>query len=203
MAQRSDDFIPADWARYRGWLRGLAEAGVRADLRSRIDPSDLVQQSLMQAWNSLPRFRGSTEIEKMAWLRRILVNTIARSIRDHTREKRDIGREVTIRSAIESSCVRVELLARDYADSPPAAAIRAEQIFQLCNAVNELPTAQREAVQLHHWCGLSVSEISDRTGRSHTAVAGLLKRGLRTLREQLRSADPETGHTASDPDDGR
>jgi len=48
-----------------------------------------------------------------------------------------------------------------------------------------LPVAQRESLQLRFYEGLSVAEIVDKMGRSETAVAGLLKRGLSALRAMM------------------
>jgi RNA polymerase sigma-70 factor, ECF subfamily len=58
---------------------------------------------------------------------------------------------------------------------------------QLADALAELPEAQQEAIVLHHLHGLSTSEIGQVIDRTPVAVAGLLKRGLRALREQFES----------------
>jgi RNA polymerase sigma-70 factor (ECF subfamily) len=55
----------------------------------------------------------------------------------------------------------------------------------LADALNRLPEAQREALVLQHWHGWSLDEIGRHLGRSPAAVAGLLKRGLRQLRQSL------------------
>jgi RNA polymerase sigma-70 factor (ECF subfamily) len=63
--------------------------------------------------------------------------------------------------------------------------IRKEQAVQVANALNQLPEAQREALILQHWNGQSLAEIGEQMGRSPAAVAGLIKRGLKRLRELL------------------
>jgi RNA polymerase sigma-70 factor (ECF subfamily) len=65
-----------------------------------------------------------------------------------------------------------------------------EQAVVLTLALEELPADQREAVRLRHLEGLPLAEIADRLGRSEDAVAGLLKRGMRTLRERLKDEEP-------------
>ena len=55
--------------------------------------------------------------------------------------------------------------------------------MQLAEALSRLPEAQREALVLQHWQGWSLDEIAEQMGRTRTAVAGLLKRGLRQLRD--------------------
>ena len=80
--------------RYRPYLRLLAEAEVNRKLRSKLDPSDLVQQTLLQACQVRHQFRGTSEAEMAAWLRRILARTVLHCIRDLRRARRDVDREV-------------------------------------------------------------------------------------------------------------
>ena len=54
------------------------------------------------------------------------------------------------------------------------------------DALARLPDAQREAVTLQYWHGRSLNEIAAHMGRTPAAVAGLLKRGLKQLRQALR-----------------
>ena len=54
-----------------------------------------------------------------------------------------------------------------------------------------MPEDQRQAVELHHLNGCSVAEVGDRLGRSKASVAGLLRRGLKALREHLTGDLPE------------
>ena len=56
---------------------------------------------------------------------------------------------------------------------------------RLAAALEGLPDAQREAVRLHYWHGWTVAQVAEHLGRSPAAVAGLLKRGLRQLRERM------------------
>jgi RNA polymerase sigma-70 factor (ECF subfamily) len=62
-------------------------------------------------------------------------------------------------------------------------------LLRLADVLAELPEAQREAIVLHHFEQRTVDEIGRQLDRSATAVAGLIKRGLRTLRLRLSDAD--------------
>ena len=53
----------------------------------------------------------------------------------------------------------------------------------------QLPDDQRRAVELHHLQGLPSAEIAVRLGRTEIAVAGLLRRGLKKLRQMIRRDD--------------
>lgn len=60
-----------------------------------------------------------------------------------------------------------------------------EQELKLADALAALPSAQYEAIVLHYWQGCSLAETAQQLGRSPAAVAGLLHRGLKTLRGLL------------------
>jgi RNA polymerase sigma-70 factor (ECF subfamily) len=59
---------------------------------------------------------------------------------------------------------------------------------RLAEALGRLPEAQREALVLQHWKGCSLAEIAEQMGRTRTAVAGLLKRGLSQLRVEMQES---------------
>ena len=71
----------------------------------------------------------------------------------------------------------------------PVERIRLEELLRLAEALGELPEAQREALVLQHWHGWSLAQIGQHLGRSPAAVAGLLHRGLRQLRQELHSGE--------------
>jgi RNA polymerase sigma-70 factor (subfamily 1) len=120
-----------------------------------------------------------------AWLRQIFTRCLADLVRDFGREKRDVAKERSLDAAVAESSARLEAWLDDQQSSPQERAERSEQLLQLSEALAALPEPQQEAITLHHLHGLSVVEIGQLMGRSTTAVAGLLKRGLRTLRTQL------------------
>jgi RNA polymerase sigma-70 factor (ECF subfamily) len=171
--------------RYRNYLRLLARLQLDPRLRGKLDPSDLVQQTLLQAHQMREQFRGTTEAEQAAWLRQILVRTLANAARDLGRLKRDVGRERSLEAAIEESSVRLEAWLASEQSSPSACAEKNEQLLRLAEALEQLSDAQREAVVLHHLRGLSLADLAAHLGRSEGAAAGLLHRGLKRLRELL------------------
>src|SRR5207253_6129409 len=61
----------------RNYLNVLARAQVESWLRAKVDASDLVQQTLLEAYRDFQRFRGTTEAEWLAWLRQILTHNAA------------------------------------------------------------------------------------------------------------------------------
>src|SRR5262249_56724309 len=105
--------------------------------------------------------------------------------------KRGAGRERSLEAELDESSARVAAWLAAEQSSPSARATRAEQLVRLAEALNTLPEAQREAVTLHHLQGLPLADSARRMGRSEESVAGLLRRGVKGLRERLREGgDP-------------
>jgi RNA polymerase sigma-70 factor, ECF subfamily len=171
--------------RFRTYLRMLAELQLGHGGRAKVDPSDIVQQTLLDAHRDRDQFRGRTEAEMAAWLRRLLACNLADAVRLLGRAKRDAARERSLEAAVERSSARLEAWLAAEQSSPSERAERNEAILRLTDALARLPEANRQALVLRHCQGLSLAEISARLGRSPPAVAGLLKRGLAELRTLL------------------
>ena len=168
---------------FRSYLQLLARARLHPLVRQRLDAEDLVQQTLLEAHQGLPGFRGGTSGELAAWLRRILARNLADAVRDLRRVKRDPGRERALEAALGRSSAGLERWLAAEQTSPSLAAERAEEHLRLAAAVAALPEGQREALVLRFWQGLKVKEVAEAMGLSPEAVAGLLQRGARALRE--------------------
>lgn len=175
--------------RFRPYLELLARLQSNARLRAKFDPSDIVQQSLLNAIQAIGDYRGRTDAELAAWLRQILAHQIANAARDFGREKRDVRREFSIQADLDHSSARLDAWLAADQTSPSQRAMHAEQGFALAAALAELPEAQREAVTLHHLADWTLAQVGEQLGRSPAAVAGLIKRGLRALREKLDAGD--------------
>src|SRR5947209_3169369 len=132
--------------RFRSYLRLLALLHLDPRLRGKVDPSDLVQQTLLQAHRARDSFRGQSQAELAGWLRQILARTLAHAVRDLTRGKRDVARERSLEEALERSSLRLKTWLADEQSSPVEQAQRNEQVLRLAEALESLPEAQREAV---------------------------------------------------------
>lgn len=170
---------------YREYLRMLARLQLDPILRSKLDPSDIVQEALLKAHEKREQFRGQTEEERIAWLRSILANTLIDVARKYGAQGRDVAAERSLETALYESSARLErLLAADDA-SPEQHAVRDEDLLRLADALAQLPEDQRTALELKHLGGHSVQAIAEEMGRSKTAIGGLLRRGMKRLREIL------------------
>jgi RNA polymerase sigma-70 factor (ECF subfamily) len=141
--------------RFRDYLRLLAEMHLDRRLQAKLDASDVVQQTLLEAHRDVEKFRGRSEAELAAWLRQALVNNLANAARDFARAKRDVRRD------------------------------RNEQLCLLADALAQLSADQREVVVLRYLHAWPVADIGSHLGRSVPAVAGLLRRALVHLRGKL------------------
>jgi RNA polymerase sigma-70 factor (ECF subfamily) len=173
-----------DFERFRKYLRVLARVQLDPRLRGKLDPSDIVQQTLLEAHQARDKC-PSDPAEKGAWLRKILAHNLANAVRDLGRAKRDVRRERSLEAAIEESSARLEAWLAAEQSSPSGQVERNEQLLRLAEALDQLPADQQEAVVLHHLKGQSLFEVARHFGRSPGAVAGLLHRGLRKLQELL------------------
>lgn len=170
---------------YRDYLRLLARLQLSPRLRSKVDESDVVQQAILEAHKCRTQFRGTTEADRLAWLRTILANMLARIGRSFSTGARDIQKERSLEAALDLSSSRLESLLTADQTSPSGQAVRGEEMLRLARALNQLAEDQRGVVELHHLQGLSVTEVAERMGKTRPAVAGLLFRGLNKLRELM------------------
>jgi RNA polymerase sigma-70 factor (ECF subfamily) len=172
--------------KFRDYLRLLARVQLDPRLRGKLDPSDVVQQTLLEAYEKREQFRGATEGEWLAWLRTALAHNLADALRAFGQAKRDVALERSLAEAADQSSRRLEAWLAAEQSSPSQQAERHERAVQVAAALATLPDDNREALVLHYCEDRSLAEIAQQLGRTPAAVAGLLKRGLKQLRATLR-----------------
>lgn len=189
--ENKSNFLPID--RYRSYLLILAHAQMGRRIRTKVDASDIVQQTLLRAHQARDEFRGRESIELAGWLRTILARSIANAVRDLRRAKRNLSIERSLEAEIEGSSSRLACWLVDPRSGPGSQLARAEQLVLVADALVDLPDAQRDAIILKHCRGMGLAEVAERMGRTHASVASLLRRGLQQLREKLSNpSDPKT-----------
>jgi RNA polymerase sigma-70 factor (ECF subfamily) len=171
--------------RYTDYLRLLARLHLDPRLHGKVDPSDVVQETMLKAQQCLDQFRGTTEAQQAAWLRAILANTLAELLRHFTRQQRDVVLERSLSACLDESSGRLEAWLADRQNSPSDLAARQELLLRLAAALEALPLDQRTVLELRYLHGQSLAAIEQATGRSNASVAGLLRRGLARLRKLL------------------
>jgi RNA polymerase sigma-70 factor (ECF subfamily) len=171
---------------FRSYLLLLARMQLDPGPRNRIDPSDIVQQTLLEAHAKADQFHGD-DSGLAAWLRQALVNNLRDAWRALRKDKRDLRREQPLEDAVENSSARLSGLLAAPGSSPSQRAVRNEDLLRLADALTQLPEGQREAIVRHHLQSCSLSETARSLDRTDAAVAGLLHRGLKRLREIMTS----------------
>ena len=176
---------------FRNYLELLARARMDPRLRGKLDPADLVQQTLARAVAAQDRFRGD-DARRAAWLRTILARVMIDAVRKFGRPGGG-ERERSLEAALEHSSARLEAFLAADLTSPSGRAERNERLLRLADALARLPEEQRRAVELRHLQGLPLVEIAAQMGRSVDSVVGLIHRGLRALRRELEELRGEMG----------
>jgi RNA polymerase sigma-70 factor (ECF subfamily) len=171
---------------FRRYLKVLAELHLDRRLRGKLDPSDVVQQTLLRAHSALGELREHKPEVLAAWLRRILASTLADAVKHFERDKRNIGLERSLEADIDRSASGFGAWLAADQSSPSGRAERNEELLRMVEALAHLPDLMREVVVLKHCQGLTLQQISARIGRSVPAVASLLRRGLEELRIRLK-----------------
>ncbi len=178
--------------RYRDYLRMLVETQTTPELRGSLDLSGIVQQTVWEAHREVVAGNSPEGDNPLPWLRKILAHNLADEIRRVRTQKRAIRREISLQRQLDHSSLRLESLLADSAPHPADRLVQEEQVLALTAAMLKLPDAQRQALILQHWQGLSLQSVAEQMGRTPVAVAGLIKRGLRTLREHFDRTLPKT-----------
>lgn len=171
--------------RFREYLALLARLQLDARLLGKVDLSGVIQQTLLEAHQALDRSTDRNLAVRAAWLRQILANNLRDEVRKLHTAARDVERECSLEAALDVSSERLGSWLAAKQSSPSQQVIRQEELLDLAVALARLPADQRQAVELHHLKGCPLAEIAGQMGRSKGAVAQLLFRGLKRLRELL------------------
>lgn len=171
------------WEACRPYLGAIANQHLDSGIRVKLGASDLVQQTFLEAQVGFHRFRGTTEKELLAWLRRILLNNLKNENRKYRETMiHNIGREVPFPPAQEGD----GLISPE--DSPPAQLIARERAEALDRALEYLPEDYREVILLRNRVQLPWSEVGVLMDRTPDAACKLWTRALVTLHELLESS---------------
>jgi RNA polymerase sigma-70 factor, ECF subfamily len=180
----SRDSLEKLLAASRNYLWTIAKDELPGELRPKVAPSDVVQETLIEAHRDFRGFVGDQQEEFFAWLRRILLNNLSNTKRRYRgTTKRDCSREVQIDPADSQSGPGLQLPTGD----PTASSIcgRREQNAQIEAAIEKLPDDYRTIIQLRHRDDMPFHEVAARMGRSEAACRKLWSRAIEKLQRML------------------
>jgi RNA polymerase sigma-70 factor (ECF subfamily) len=176
------------FARYRQYLWLLAQGQIGGRLRTRCDPSDLVQQTLLEAFRDFTRFTGAHEAELLAWLRKILAHNLYNEARHQGAQRRDAARQVSleeVQAGLDQSSVTLGKCLAAKVPSPSQAAGQREAAVHLADTLARLPEDYQTVLRMRVLEGLPAEEVAERMGRTAGAVRMLQLRALTALREMM------------------
>lgn len=176
---------------YQNYLKLLARTQLADQVRGRVSPSDVVQETMLEAHCDFPKFRGNSDGEFFAWLRKILVNNLARAVEQHVlTAKRDVRREarLQINASLDRSATRLEAMLADHRPSAESDASVQEQLVELANALSRLSPDHRDVIVLRHLEGIPFAEVAARLNRSSGATRMLWLRAIEQLRRLISGA---------------
>jgi RNA polymerase sigma-70 factor, ECF subfamily len=177
----------------RNYLTLLARTQIDLHLQGRLDASDVVQETFLDACRDFGHFRGSSPGEWVAWLRKILIFNLARAVENQVvTKKRSAEREVSLEqhvAVMDRSSGRFEIALVGRSSSPSGHAARSERAARVADQLARLSSDYREVLVLRNLEGLAFSEVAQRMGRSAGAVRILWVRAIDQLRQLLQAEE--------------
>ncbi len=166
---------------YRNYLRLIARPMIEGALKLKLDASDLVQETFLKAHRQFADFAGRDEPELMAWLRRILVRTLADQARYYRSRGRNVRRQVSLEALLDQAGGAAQQALADSLPSPSSLAVRRERSVLLADALEKLPADYREVFVLRNIEHIPFNEIATRMARSPGAARVLWTRAMQRL----------------------
>lgn len=185
---RAGDRVAADklLERYRSYYRVIAQRSLVGRIGRRLDPSDVIQATYIDALQKVDQFRGTTEGEFIGWVKAILKNNLHDAAREHSAQQRDLDREWYFDN--ESETVAIQWIDDSDQTTPASRVIRGERAMALLEVMQKLTPDQRRVIELRHLQGLKIAEIAvemERTPAAVIAVSGRAMKALESLMQGL------------------
>jgi RNA polymerase sigma-70 factor (ECF subfamily) len=174
--------------KHRQRLRRMVALRLDPRLQGRIDASDVIQETYLEASARLDEYLGNPTMPFFLWLRFLAGQKLVTLHRHHLGVRmRDAGREVSLYRGhlpeTTSAALAAQLLGRD--SRPSEAAVRAELKIRLQEALNTLDPLDREVLSLRHFEQLSRAEAAQVLGIQEAACGKRYLRALRRLKDIL------------------
>jgi RNA polymerase sigma-70 factor (ECF subfamily) len=179
------DALNEIFARHRDRLRRMVDMRLDARLQARVDASDVIQDAFLQVASRLEGYLRDPKVPLFLWLRLVVGEQLTNLHRHHLgTQMRDARREVSLyREALpeaSSAALAAQLLGKH--TSPTQAAVRAERLLRVQEAINSLDPIDREIISLRHFEQLSRAETAQVLGIAEAAAAKRYIRALKRLK---------------------
>ena len=173
---------------YRNYLLSIANKSLPEKLRAKVGPSDLVQDTALEAHRDFASFDGMRAEELLGWLRRMLLNNVVNIVRHYEKtEKRKIARE-----KLEIDGVGVNDL-QSRLPSPSSQIEALDERLKLDRCLSRLPANMSKVIILRNREYLSFEEIGLQMQRSVAAARKLWARAIERLADEITSDGENDG----------
>lgn len=173
------------FARHRNRLRRMIEVRMDRRVMRRVDPSDVIQEALIEADRQLPDFVQRRPVSFYPWLRRIAWKSLARLHRTHAQtEKRDVGKEVEI-GLPDDSVMALARIVTAPVSGVDKRTVQQEMFTRVRIALDQLKRHDREVLIMRYLEELTLHEIAESVGVSEAAVKMRQARALQKLNRIL------------------
>lgn len=176
------------FARHRDRLKRMVEVRLDTRLRARLDASDVIQGAYLEATRRLDDYLQGPKVPLFLWLRLVVREHLTKLYRRHLgTHMRDAARDVMLYQgawpAASSAVLAAQLLGQ--MTSPSQAAIRAERMRRVQEALDSLEPIDREVLTLRHFEQLTRAEAAQALGIGEEAAAKRYVRALKRLKDAL------------------
>jgi RNA polymerase sigma-70 factor (ECF subfamily) len=176
------------FGRYRDRLRRMIDLRMDPRLRARVDASDVLQEAYLELAGDLDAYRDDPRLPPLLWMRLHVGRRLTTLHRQHLgTQMRNAGLEISLyRDALpEASSAALASMLLGKHTSPTQAAMRAERLLRVQEALNSLDPLDREVLALRHFEQLNRSETAEVLGITQDAGAKRYFRALKRLKEVL------------------
>jgi RNA polymerase sigma-70 factor (ECF subfamily) len=182
------DALNAVFTRHRERLRRMVDIRMDRRLQARIDASDVLQEAYLEVIQRLDEYLSNPKLPLFLWLRLVVGQRLMTLHRRHLgAQQRDAGREVSLfREALpaaSSAALAAQLMGKF--TSPTQAAMRAERMLRLQEALNTLDPIDREVLSLRHFEELTRTEAAQVLDITEAATAKRYVRAMKRLTNLL------------------
>lgn len=168
---------------YRRYLRHLVALRLDPQLRARVDPSDVVQETQMEAVRRLDDYLDNEPLPFRLWLRQLAYDRLLMLRRKHvTAARRAVGRELALP---DGSSLRLAAQLLESGSSPSEQYTRQELTHRVQAALAKLPDPDRELLLMRNFEGLSNAEMARVLNVTPAAASQRYGRALLKLRKLL------------------
>lgn len=160
------------------FVRQQIKNAVPSEIRQKTGASEIAQEAFLQFTTAVQGITAKSRGEFAQWLKKAATNKSLDAIRRYRAEKRDVGREQELDANLPVGQFSSQ-------DTPSMTVAREEEGQHVRNSISDLPTTQREILQLFFYDELDLTEIGRRLDLSPYMVTKHLRDAMQAVQKQL------------------